>query len=50
MKFYGKNITVQPDLLIQTDLLLLFFVGRTKKRRGFKKQFTASNFIKFLIS
>ena len=23
MKFYGKNITVQPDLLMQTDLLLL---------------------------
>ena len=47
MKFYGKSITLQPDLLMQTDLLLLFFVGRTKKRRAFKKQFTVSNFIKF---
>ena len=47
MKFYGKSITLQPDLLMQTDLLLLFFVGRTKKRRAFKKQFRVSNFIKF---
>ena len=34
MKFYGKSITLQPDLLMQTDLLLLFFVGRTRKRRA----------------
>ena len=47
MKFYGKSITLQPDLLMQTDLLLLFFVGRTKKRRAFKKQFPVSNFTKF---
>ena len=45
MKFYGKSITLQPDLLMQTDLLLLFFVGRTKKSRAFKKEFTVSNFI-----
>ena len=48
MKFYGKSITLQPDLLMQIDLL--FFVGWTKKRRAFKKQFRLSNFIKFLFS
>ena len=44
MKFYVKSITLQPDLLMQTDLLLLFFDGWTKKRRAFKKQFRLSNF------
>ena len=39
MKFYVKSITLPPDLLMQTDLLLLFFAGWTKKRRAFKKQF-----------
>ena len=43
MKCYGKSITLQPDLLMQTDMLLLFFVGRTKKE-ALKKQFRVSNF------
>ena len=38
-----KNITLQPDLLMQTNLLLLFFVGWASKRRAFKKQFRLSN-------
>ena len=36
MKFYVKSITLLPDLLMQTDLLLLFSVGWTKKRRALK--------------
>ena len=42
-----KSTTLKPDLLMQADLLLLFFVGPTLKRRAFKKQFRVSHFIKF---